>query len=616
MSSITIRSNISSLNALRRFDENTRSLRESFTRLSSGLRINRAGDDAAGLAIAESLRVDSRVFAQGVRNINDGISLLNIAEGSLQELRNITIRQLELAEQSANGVFTLSQRQALHDEAQSLSEEYNRIVATAEFNEQALLDQTLDEAKIQGGYGANGGINISLGAGLGISAANGTYQATATISTTDNDELVMIDVNNDGHVDAVGIEDDLDVFLGRGDGTFSAGVSYTASITEADHHISGDFNGDGNVDFVLRDYTSAATALLLGRGDGSFYEAQTFNTIANSTEMAAGDLNNDGRDDLIVSGDGSNSAQVYLSDQSGSLSLRQSISLGGQAGTPSIGDFNGDGKADFHISDQDNDQAVVFFGHGDGTFTEGATLNAPGGIARRGSSADFNRDGYSDIAFTAGNNVVIYHGAADNTFTLGATISNGFFANESRAGDINQDGFSDIISNRPATGETVISFGNGDGSFSAASTLTLAAGALDIADAFQDIDGDGARDIVAVGPTEFVLYSANFTTTSEAEFVYLLDKEGSKNALDSLEEQLTRITTELGNLGSVQSRLGTAVSNLAVARENFDSAASQIRDADIAFESARLVRRRILQQGAAGVLAQANQGPALALELL
>ena len=115
MSSITINSNIASLNAQRRFAKSSQSLQDSFTRLSSGLRINRSSDDAAGLAIAESLNVDSRVFAQGIRNLNDGISLLNVAEAATGEISNILFRLRELATQSANGTLSKEQRGALDE---------------------------------------------------------------------------------------------------------------------------------------------------------------------------------------------------------------------------------------------------------------------------------------------------------------------------------------------------------------------------------------------------------------------------------------------------------------------------------------------------------------------
>lgn len=103
MPGITLGSNIAALNAPRPLDTSSQLLSESFVRLSSGLRINRAKDDAAGLAIASSLSVDSRVYTSGVRNLNDAISAANTAEGGLQQLSPITIRLGKLSEQAANG---------------------------------------------------------------------------------------------------------------------------------------------------------------------------------------------------------------------------------------------------------------------------------------------------------------------------------------------------------------------------------------------------------------------------------------------------------------------------------------------------------------------------------
>ncbi len=100
---ITLGSNIASLQAQRQLFKTEQNLSTVFERLSSGQRINRASDDAAGLAISESLNTDRRVFNQGIRNLNDGLSVLNIADSTVAELSGIVIRIQELAEQAANG---------------------------------------------------------------------------------------------------------------------------------------------------------------------------------------------------------------------------------------------------------------------------------------------------------------------------------------------------------------------------------------------------------------------------------------------------------------------------------------------------------------------------------
>ena len=102
MGGIGINSNILSLNAQRRLAESSAVLGKVFERLATGLRVNRAADDAAGLAVASALNTDVRVYTQAIRNVNDGLSALSIAEGALSELTNISIRQRELAQQAAN----------------------------------------------------------------------------------------------------------------------------------------------------------------------------------------------------------------------------------------------------------------------------------------------------------------------------------------------------------------------------------------------------------------------------------------------------------------------------------------------------------------------------------
>jgi flagellin len=136
---INIRTNIPSLIAQRNLDGASGRLNTAFERLSSGLRINRARDDAAGLAIAESLKADSAVATVAIRNANDGISIISIADQSIGQIANTLARLAELAEQSANGVFANVQRSALQNEFTALQNEVERIALTTKFNGLNLL---------------------------------------------------------------------------------------------------------------------------------------------------------------------------------------------------------------------------------------------------------------------------------------------------------------------------------------------------------------------------------------------------------------------------------------------------------------------------------------------
>lgn len=136
---VSLGSNIASLQAQRRLSVATDKLGKTYEKLSSGQRINRASDDAAGLAIADSLRSQARVANIAVRNANDGISTIAIADAALGEIGNVLSRLAELAEQSANGVYSTTQRSALSNEFVALSSEIERIAVTTEFNGVKLL---------------------------------------------------------------------------------------------------------------------------------------------------------------------------------------------------------------------------------------------------------------------------------------------------------------------------------------------------------------------------------------------------------------------------------------------------------------------------------------------
>jgi len=136
---ITLGTNISSLQGQRRLALSTDALTRTYEKLSSGQRINKASDDAAGLAIADSLRADLRIASVAIRNANDGISTIAIADSALGEIGNVLSRLAELAEQSANGVYSNSQRSALQNEFTSLASEIERIASTTVFNGVALI---------------------------------------------------------------------------------------------------------------------------------------------------------------------------------------------------------------------------------------------------------------------------------------------------------------------------------------------------------------------------------------------------------------------------------------------------------------------------------------------
>jgi flagellin len=149
---VRIFNNIPSLNAQRILGINNGRLAQSVERISSGIRINRGSDDAAGLAISEGLRSDIRALRQAVRNANDGVSLINVTEGALNEQSGILIRLRELASQAATGTVGSTERATIQLEFTALRNELDRIAQTTEFNGQKLIEGSLASSVTSGSH--------------------------------------------------------------------------------------------------------------------------------------------------------------------------------------------------------------------------------------------------------------------------------------------------------------------------------------------------------------------------------------------------------------------------------------------------------------------------------
>lgn len=156
---LRVQTNVASLNAQRNLSRHTEALGRAFSRLSTGLRIATAADDAAGLAISERLRSQVRSLNQASRNAMDGISLLQTAEGAMNEVNTILVRLRELSVQAANGTVSNEDKETLDQEFQLLVSEIGRIAQATEFNGVALLDGTTGAVTFQVGSGTSTGID-------------------------------------------------------------------------------------------------------------------------------------------------------------------------------------------------------------------------------------------------------------------------------------------------------------------------------------------------------------------------------------------------------------------------------------------------------------------------
>jgi flagellin len=217
----TINTNVNSLTAQRNLSMSQSSLATSMQRLSSGMRINSAKDDAAGLAISDRMTSQIRGLNQAARNANDGISLTQTAEGALGSISGNLQRIRELAVQSANGTNSSSDRASLQNEVLQLSQEINRVATTTQFNGQNVLDGTVTGTQFQVGANANQTINVSIasakasdlgnnrvnsqtGAGIGTATA-GTATLDFTATSPNGFAAQTLTVSGNGTTASTGV---------------------------------------------------------------------------------------------------------------------------------------------------------------------------------------------------------------------------------------------------------------------------------------------------------------------------------------------------------------------------------------------------------------------------
>jgi len=191
---VRIFNNIPSLNAQRILGINNGRLAQSVERISSGIRINRGSDDSAGLAISEGLRSDIRALRQAVRNANDGVSLINVTEGALNEQSGILIRLRELASQAATGTVGSTERATIQLEFTALRNELDRIAQTTEFNGQKLIEGSLassvtstNHILIQVGLDATSHSRININSEVDLGAMTSTGLSIHQLSVTSAD---------------------------------------------------------------------------------------------------------------------------------------------------------------------------------------------------------------------------------------------------------------------------------------------------------------------------------------------------------------------------------------------------------------------------------------------
>ncbi len=323
--------------------------------------------------------------------------------------------------------------------------------------------------------------------------------AGPSLSVVGNRAVVSGDFNSDGKQDLAAIDDQgrVSIFLGKGDGTFepAPGSPITFSSSALSAIVIADFNQDGNQDFAVAD--SNQIYLLLGNDDGSFSNGGVLTRSGQICGVVAADFNGDGRADLAVADSSSNDVTVYLGNGDATFTVTSPFPVPGGA-SPSglaVALVDSDTIPDL-VAPSTNDSVLVFLGHGDGTFAAPSTVSITEGTPSKVEIADYNGDGFADLAVISPSTgiVSLFMGDGGGTFTAGAALTTPSGSDIERSGDFNGDGKLDLFIASSLSGNLSVFLGNGDGTFQAQHTLANLDSVKDLA--LGEFNGDALTDLV------------------------------------------------------------------------------------------------------------------------
>ncbi len=582
-----IQHNVMAMNAYRNYSNNTSALSKNLERLSSGYKINRAGDDAAGLAISEKMRAQITGLEAAQKNVKDGISLVNTAEGAMQEIQDMLNRMVYLATQSSNGTYDNEvDRLNLQKEVDSLKEEINRIADSANFNGIKLLDGS------QATTGAAAAKSVSITGNVSSTTSGGTAGIFKTNVLVDAKKLTGQAVMLEGDTYEYGV-------------SLNDGTSYTVKLTASKS------DGSKVVDqLVAEDGTvySATKKKDATLGDG------LLPTVGELDSAVLAELNKSGLGDqykITSDGAGAAGAFTFTAKEKGT-SVPAVVSADIAATVASTGVRYGD-NAQGKITVQVDKSALDA-----GREIDAASIQLYDGTNY--DDAVFEINGHKFVMLT-------YQDDAKSTDFMNATKGLGDDVTILVADSVTKNGLKSADANfnqnlakiREVTGLNVtdavdetaygaaaksgVDAGNGirlsAGKDTRAGGLMLQIG--DTSDDFNQLRvGIGDMHVKALG----------------IEDINIGTQKGASEAIDKIKKAINTVSAVRGDLGAISNRLDHTANNLSVMRENITDAESAIRDTDIAEEMMSYTKNNILVQSAQAMLAQANQVPQGVLQLL
>ena len=574
-----IQHNIMAMNSYRNYTNNVAAMKKNLEKLSSGYKINRAGDDAAGLAISEKMRAQITGLETAQKNAKDGISLVQTAEGALTEVHDMLNRMVELATQSANGTYdNETDRFQLQKEVNQLRDEINRIADSANFNGIKLLDgsmsaegtsASLAEVDLSKLSGDLAGANKTIDAVKGVyenMAAFGANTAVAegdkiTVSYTlkdANGKVQNIDLTLTAAKDAAG---DVKKLVAEDGSEYALTAADKASAADLEAAFITELNKNSTIkeNFTVAQGSAAGQIALTAKTGGTQamqmvgFEMKTWAKATDTTTVVS-----NGASVKTAAADAFESIDL----SKGKIWMSDDASKGSDDLSKCVFEINGEKFVFVEKGKIDADSLAKLKEAGVEHYVEVGTASTIG----------------NDDAKAMGEKISMETGLSVETGTVATT--NG-------------------VNTWTKAASTTIGLKSRSTAGSSKGGLVLQIG--DTSDSYNQLR---------------VSISDMHTKSLGIAGVDISNQDSAADAIDAIKKAINKVSDVRGTLGATQNRLDHTINNLSVMTENIQDAESTIRDTDVAEEMMAYTKNNILIQSAQAMLAQANQVPQGVLQLL
>lgn len=589
---LVVNHNIMAMTAARNLNTIYNRLGNSVSRLSSGLRVNSAADDAAGLAIRELMRADIAVLNQGIRNASDAISMIQTAEGAMSVIDEKLIRMKELAEQASTGTYTTAQREIMNSEYQAMAAEIDRIANATDFNGVKLLDGSMTQGH------AGSGMKIHFGTGndaaedyyyVAVGDMRATLETGLRVGNSDDRDTLRTTLLNAASQtqsleDAGGSATD-GLFGIRFSENFNAETPGTAQWNTYGY-VSVDASRDSISDLVNE----------INAGSQASGTAE-FKVLSNTTT----DNNFVGAQSLTINGFtltfSTTAAESFDATNKTGLINLSNIASASSVALEVGGYLNAHGSSiGVHAAWENTTLNFTAFDGGAG----GNTINTVSGSTYGMEVQQSTLSGGGETPLTAS----AFYDETNEEWELQIQMNHGgekyqvqIFSLTTQTGTPSLVG--GLISGTSMNGPATATLGNDPW-----------LGRLP--------DGDAAWEPTYGSMNEVSEWAQplNGSGTTEWNGADILTQSAAQVALTAMDAAINKKDTARANLGAIQNRLENTITNLQIQAENLQAAESRISDVDVATEMTEFTRNNILAQAATAMLAQANSLPQLALQLL